>query len=237
MPVTTDTLFSALADPTRRAIFERLVRDGEQTIRALTDRARVSQPAVSKHLAVLKGAGLVRRRREGRQTHYTAQPRRLAPLVDWMSLHGAFWHHRFAAVRRQPGTGRRRAGVRVELELLPDTLAICRLAPDTSIPAWAEAAGGFVTISRTREELSITLVQAAVPPSVPCERDFRAFRVRGALPFHLVGVLAAIAEPLAQANVSIFSISTFDTDYVLVRERDLGVAAQALERAGHLISR
>jgi DNA-binding transcriptional ArsR family regulator len=88
------TLFAALADPTRRAIFERLVREGEQTVRALTDRARVSQPAVSKHLAVLKGAGLVRQRREGRQTHYAAQPKNLAPLVDWMSLYGAFWRDR-----------------------------------------------------------------------------------------------------------------------------------------------
>ena len=88
-------VFGALADPTRRALFERLVRDGEQTVRALTDRARVSQPAVSKHLSVLKSAGLVRARRAGRRTHYAAQPRSLAPLVDWMSLYGAFWHNRF----------------------------------------------------------------------------------------------------------------------------------------------
>jgi DNA-binding transcriptional ArsR family regulator len=88
-------LFSTLADPTRRAIFERLSRDGEQTVRALTDRARVSQPAVSKHLSVLKRAGLVRDRRAGRQTHYSAQPQGLAPLIDWMSLYGAFWRDRF----------------------------------------------------------------------------------------------------------------------------------------------
>jgi DNA-binding transcriptional ArsR family regulator len=84
-------LFKTLADPTRRAILERLTRDGEQTVRALTDRAGVSQPAVSKHLGVLKLAGLVRDRREGRQTHYSAEPQGLAPLIDWMNLYGAFW--------------------------------------------------------------------------------------------------------------------------------------------------
>jgi DNA-binding transcriptional ArsR family regulator len=95
MPITPNELFSTLADPTRRAIFERLCRDGEQTVRALTDRAGVSQPAVSKHLGVLKHAGLVRDRRAGRQTHYSAQPQALAPLIDWMSLYGAFWRDRF----------------------------------------------------------------------------------------------------------------------------------------------
>jgi len=72
-------LFKALADPTRRAIFERLVRDGEQTVRALTDRAGVSQPAVSKHLGVLKLAGLVRDRPDGRSVHYPAEPKSLVP--------------------------------------------------------------------------------------------------------------------------------------------------------------
>ena len=90
-----DTVFRTLADPSRRAIFERLVRDGEQTVRVLTDHAGVSQPAVSKHLGVLKLAGLVRDRREGRQTHYRAEPQGLAPLIDWMSLCGAFWRDRF----------------------------------------------------------------------------------------------------------------------------------------------
>ena len=90
-----DDLFRTLADPTRRAIFERLVRDGEQTVRALTARAGVSQPAVSKHLGVLKGAGLVRDRPDGRQVHYRAEPKALAPLVDWMRVYGAFWRERF----------------------------------------------------------------------------------------------------------------------------------------------
>jgi DNA-binding transcriptional ArsR family regulator len=88
-------VFTALADPTRRALFERLSRHGEQTVRMLTDNSSVSQPAVSKHLAVLKHAGLVRARHNGRQTHYRAQPRGLAPLVDWMSYYSRFWHERF----------------------------------------------------------------------------------------------------------------------------------------------
>jgi len=95
VPALPNNLFKALADPTRRAIFEQLARDGEQTVHALTDRAGVSQPAVSKHLGVLKLARLVRHRREGRETHYSARPQALAPVIDWRSLYGAFWRDRF----------------------------------------------------------------------------------------------------------------------------------------------
>jgi DNA-binding transcriptional ArsR family regulator len=91
----TDAVFSSLADPTRRALFERLARHGEQTVRMLTDHAGVSQPAVSKHLAQLKLAGLVVDRPDGRQTHYSARPQGLAPLIDWMEWYGAFWRDRF----------------------------------------------------------------------------------------------------------------------------------------------
>ena len=89
-----DILFRALGDPTRRALFERLAGGGEHTVHALTGPAGVSQPAVSKHLAVLKSAGLVRGRRDGRETHYSAEPNALAPLVDWMAHYGAFWEGR-----------------------------------------------------------------------------------------------------------------------------------------------
>lgn len=87
-------VFTALADPTRRALFERLSREGELTVRLLTDDSGVSQPAVSKHLGVLKHAGLVRARHKGRQTHYSARPRGLAPLVDWMTFYSSFWNDR-----------------------------------------------------------------------------------------------------------------------------------------------
>src|SRR3954471_15810616 len=95
MPNTSDLLFRTLADPTRRAIFERLCREGEQTVGALTVRSGVSQPAVSKHLAILKQAKLVRDRHEGRQTHYSAQLGALAPLVDWTRQMAGFWQSRF----------------------------------------------------------------------------------------------------------------------------------------------
>ena len=88
-------LFRTLADPTRRALFERLCREGEKTVGALTARAGVSQPVVSRHLSVLKQAGLVHDRHEGRQTHYSAQLRALAPLIDWTSKMAGFWESRF----------------------------------------------------------------------------------------------------------------------------------------------
>jgi DNA-binding transcriptional ArsR family regulator len=90
-----DALFKSLADPTRRALFERLSREGEQTVRMLTASSGVSQPAVSKHLGVLKHAGLVRGRHRGRQTHYSALPKALAPLLDWMRYYSSFWNDRF----------------------------------------------------------------------------------------------------------------------------------------------
>ena len=86
-----DTIFRSLADPTRRAIFERLCLDGEQNVLALTEQAGISQPAVSKHLAGLKQAGLVSGRQEGRQTRYTANIEALAPLVDWTRTMSRFW--------------------------------------------------------------------------------------------------------------------------------------------------
>jgi DNA-binding transcriptional ArsR family regulator len=95
MSDTRDALFRTLADPTRRAIFERLCRDGEQTVGALTARAGVSQPAVSKHLGVLRHAGLVRQRHQGRERHYSAELGALAPLIDWTSQMAGFWQSRF----------------------------------------------------------------------------------------------------------------------------------------------
>src|SRR3954447_22589330 len=95
MPNAHDLLFRTLADPTRRGIFERLCREGEQTVGALTARAGVSQPAVSKHLGLLKEAGLVRDRQDGRQIHYSPRVGALAPLIDWTSRMAGFWETRF----------------------------------------------------------------------------------------------------------------------------------------------
>ena len=126
---------------------------------------------------------------------------------------------------------------RLPLELLPDTLAVCRLEPTAPLPAWAQQPSGFLTVSRTAEELSITAVQQVVPADVACVRDYRALRVRGPLPLDLIGILAAIADPLADAGLSIFAISTYDTDYVLVKARDLETALGVLKRAGHQVER
>lgn len=90
-----DVLFKTLSDPTRRAIFERLCREGETTVAALTAGAGVTQPVISKHLGVLKQAGLVAGRHEGRQTHYSAQLAALAPLADWTREMTQFWESHF----------------------------------------------------------------------------------------------------------------------------------------------
>src|SRR5271154_304693 len=95
MRVEPTVVFKALADPTRRAIFERLARNGETTVHALTAPSGVSQPAISKHLGALKSAGPVRDRRDGRETYYRAEPKGLAPLFDWMTFFAAFWDDRF----------------------------------------------------------------------------------------------------------------------------------------------
>ena len=129
-----------------------------------------------------------------------------------------------------PDPGRR---ARVSLELLPGLLAVCRLPPGAPLPAWAGTPAPFLTISRTPDELSVTLAQELVPPGTRAERDYRALRVSGTLAPQLVGVLLSIAEPLAAAGLSIFAISTHDTDYVLVKSADLPAALDALARAGH----
>jgi DNA-binding transcriptional ArsR family regulator len=88
-------VMKTLADPTRRAVFERIARKGEVTAGALVERARVSQPAVSQHLRALREAGLVSERRDGRNIFYSTNPRGLAPLIDWLGVHAAFWRERF----------------------------------------------------------------------------------------------------------------------------------------------
>jgi uncharacterized protein len=119
------------------------------------------------------------------------------------------------------------------LSVLPGTFAICWLAPDAPVPAWAR--GDFVSVTRTRDELSIVCAQANVPDGIVGERDWRALRVEGKLDFALTGILASLAAPLAAVGISIFAISTFDTDYVLVKARDLEQAMRVLQEAGSRI--
>ncbi len=94
-PNAPNKIFKALADPTRRAVLEQLIREGEQNVRSLTEHAGISQPAVSKHLSILKQAGLVRERPQGRAVHYRANPQGLTPLIDWIQLYNVFWKDSF----------------------------------------------------------------------------------------------------------------------------------------------
>ncbi|HET7453348.1 MAG TPA: ACT domain-containing protein [Thermoanaerobaculia bacterium] len=110
------------------------------------------------------------------------------------------------------------------------TWAIARLAPSDPVPGWA-ASGPFVCIARTRDELSIVCPESAVPPGVRAERGWAMIKLAGPFPFDAVGVLEAVLAPLAHASVSVFAVSTFDTDYVLVKRDDLERAVGALEGA------
>ncbi|QCN94404.1 ACT domain-containing protein [Azospirillum argentinense] len=116
------------------------------------------------------------------------------------------------------------------LSLLPDRLAVARLAPGDGMPGWLDWTDPLVSATRTGEELSILCREARVPDGVTAERGWRAFKVEGPLDFSLFGVLARIAVPLAQARVPMFAMSTYDTDYVLVRDEDVERAADALKR-------
>ena len=131
---------------------------------------------------------------------------------------------------------------RLPLALLDETLAVCRLEPDDLVPTWALARGPLSVIARSPVELSLIVAERAVPPEsshepgLRVEGGWRAFVVRGPLPFDLVGVFASMAQPLAEAGLSIFAMSTFDTDYVLVKAADLARATEVLEAAGHEVS-
>ena len=120
------------------------------------------------------------------------------------------------------------------LIVLPDTFAACRLASDAPIPAWATA-GAFFSITRTAEEVSVVCPQEAVPEGVNCERGWRCLRVAGTIPFSVVGVIASLTTPLAEAGISVFAISTFDTDYLIVKGEVLERAVEVLRQRGHTI--
>lgn len=120
------------------------------------------------------------------------------------------------------------------LTTLPGEFCVCKLPADAAIPAWATQ-GAFFTITRTKQELSIVCSQSGPPAGVPCEGGWRCLQVAGPLDFALVGVVASLATPLADAGVSVFIVSTFDTDYLLVKGKDLDRALAALRQAGHTV--
>jgi hypothetical protein len=120
------------------------------------------------------------------------------------------------------------------LFLLGEQFAIARLPPDEALPAWAD--GSLSSVTRTPEELSILCAVERVPSEIEAERGWRGLRVAGPLDFSEVGVMASLSGPLAEAGVSVFVISTYDTDYLFVREDSLAAAVRALRQAGHRVT-
>ena len=121
----------------------------------------------------------------------------------------------------------------MNLKVYAERYAICRLNPDENFPTWT--GGKFVSITRTDDELSIVCEQDTVPSNIKCERDWRVVQVEGPMDLSIVGVLASLTKPLADAGINLFAISTFDTDYLLVKVEKLEAAKGALEKAGHRI--
>lgn len=123
----------------------------------------------------------------------------------------------------------------MNLFLLKDRLSVSRLTPDDDVPAWAFQSGGFTSVTRTAEELCIVCDQGSVPPGTKSENGWRILKFEGPLDFALTGILLAVVRPLAEAGISIFAMSTFDTDYVMLKEENVATAVSALEAAGHRI--
>jgi hypothetical protein len=124
---------------------------------------------------------------------------------------------------------------RLTLILEDQALAVCRLAATDPVPPWADASPGFLSITRTSEELSIVCPSGLAPSTVKQEPGWRMFKVAGPLDFGLVGVLHSVLEPLARSGISVLSVSTFDTDYVLVKAAKVAEARQVLTSAGHVV--
>jgi uncharacterized protein len=114
------------------------------------------------------------------------------------------------------------------LSLFPEKLGICHMGKNAILPAWATHNNDFFSITKTHDELSIVCLQDQIPQDVRAEKDWRAFKLEGPLDMYSVGVIAALSKPLAEAGVSIFNISTYETDYVLVEEKNLETAKKVL---------
>ena len=120
------------------------------------------------------------------------------------------------------------------LTVLPDHYAICRLSPTDGIPAWATG-DDFVSISRTKDELSIVCPEQHVPAGINAAKGWRVLKCEGPLDYGLTGIMASLAEPLADAGVPIFPIAAHDTDYVLIKEPQMEIAIHALTSYGHAV--
>jgi hypothetical protein len=120
----------------------------------------------------------------------------------------------------------------LKYHVLPERLAVCQLAADSPVPSWAQL-DGFFSVTRSADELSIVCEEHRVPESVRAERGWVGLKLEGPFPFSMTGVLASFLQPLAEAKIPVFAISTFDTDYVLVKREDLERAKKTLAAAGH----
>ena len=113
------------------------------------------------------------------------------------------------------------------MKLLKERFGVCRLIKNELIPEWAKN-GDFYSITKTLDELSIVCSQDSIPSGIKCEKDWRILKVEGPLEFSLIGILSSISTILAQKGISIFAISTYDTDYILVKDKDIDIAIDAL---------
>jgi hypothetical protein len=125
--------------------------------------------------------------------------------------------------------------VTLSLRVLEDRYAVCRFEPGTPVPAWAWQGSSFVTVTRTADELSVLCASSLVPDGVQAEHDWVCFKLEGPFAFTLTGILTSVLEPLRDAGVGIFAVSTFDTDYVLVKEQHFETSLRALEAWGHRV--
>lgn len=123
---------------------------------------------------------------------------------------------------------------KLKFRQMPGRFAICRLAPVSAIPEWG-IGGAFVSLTRTADELSIVCPEDRVPQNLKAERGWTCFKLEGPFAFSQTGVLASFINPLAERGISIFAVSTFDTDYVLVKEEFASRALNALREAGHSV--
>ena len=116
----------------------------------------------------------------------------------------------------------------LKLQWIPGRFAVCRLDPSATIPTWAQGSGPLLSITRSENELSIVADQELVPVEIKSERNWAAMRIQGQLDFALIGILAKLTSALAEAKISCFAISTYDTDYILVKEDKARAAEEAL---------
>lgn len=116
---------------------------------------------------------------------------------------------------------------KLKMKLLKDKYGVCRLDKPGPVPNWG-IEGEFYSVTKTEDELSIVCVEESTPDNIKCEKDWRVLKVEGPLDFSLVGILSAISGLMAEKSISIFAISTYDTDYILVKDKDLNKAIKAL---------